>query len=217
MPQESAVLATTKTRFRPLLMATLATSVIGNVAGLMFSDSIYGQESDSLANAALAQDAGTLLVCVVTMLLIARERPFGMPGLVGLGVAGLNPLPVGSSRVHSRRDPECPCLSCLLWRRSSSPPSCRGLHRPCQSMAISTSLDGLCSRYVRTEVHIAVCSRSALANAALAGTGERLVCHGRRSQPRRAQRSGLTFRSQGESEMWSDSRSMGLVRVILRW
>ena len=62
----------TKTWFKPLLMATLVTSALGNIAGLVFADSVYGHETDSLADAALAQDAGTLSVCVATILLLEQ-------------------------------------------------------------------------------------------------------------------------------------------------
>ena len=80
----------TNTWFKPLLMATLVTSALGNIAGLVFADSVYGQETDSLADAALAQDAGTLSVCVATILLLeqgSRSR-FELRELIGLGVAG---------------------------------------------------------------------------------------------------------------------------------
>lgn len=78
----------TSTRFTPLLMATLVISTLGNIAGLMFADSVYGRESDSLADAALAQDAGTLGVCVLTLLLLLRRQRSGLRELLGLGVVG---------------------------------------------------------------------------------------------------------------------------------
>lgn len=78
----------TTTWFRLLLMATLVTSALGNTAGLVFADSVYGEETDSLADAALAQDAGTLAVCVATILLVGLRRRSGLRELLGLGVAG---------------------------------------------------------------------------------------------------------------------------------
>ena len=78
----------TKTWFKPLLMMTLATSALGNIAGLVFADSVYGQETDSLADAALAQDAGTLGVCVAAILLLGQGHRSSVRELTGLGVAG---------------------------------------------------------------------------------------------------------------------------------
>lgn len=78
----------TTTWFKPLLMATLVTSALGNIAGLVFAGSVYDQETDSLADAALAQDAGTLGVCVATILLVWRGHRSGLRGLLGLGVVG---------------------------------------------------------------------------------------------------------------------------------
>jgi hypothetical protein len=78
----------TTTWFKPLLMATLAISALGNIAGLLFADSVYGEETDSLADAAIAQDAGTLAVCVATILLVGWRHRSGVHELIGLGVAG---------------------------------------------------------------------------------------------------------------------------------
>jgi hypothetical protein len=69
-------------------MATLVTSALGNIVGLAIADAVYAQETDSLADAALAQDAGTLAVCVATILLVGRGRRSGLRELIGLGVAG---------------------------------------------------------------------------------------------------------------------------------
>ena len=77
----------TTTWFKPLLMATLTVAALGNIAGLLFADAVYGQETDSLADAALAQDAGTLGVCVATVLLGGWRRS-PLRDLIGLGVAG---------------------------------------------------------------------------------------------------------------------------------
>jgi hypothetical protein len=77
-----------KTWFMPLLVATLATSAVGNIAGLVFAESIYGQETDALADASLAQDAGALTVSVATLLTIALGRRHETRDLIGLGVAG---------------------------------------------------------------------------------------------------------------------------------
>lgn len=78
----------TRTWFHPLLVATLVASALGNIVGLVFAESVYDQETDSLADAALAQDAGTLAVCVATILLVWRWHRPGLLELLGLGVAG---------------------------------------------------------------------------------------------------------------------------------
>ena len=83
-----ADLGTKKTWFKPLLVATLVASALGNFAGLVFADAVYGQETNSLADAALAQDAGTLAVCVATILLVGLRPRSGLLDLIGLGVAG---------------------------------------------------------------------------------------------------------------------------------
>lgn len=75
-----------KTWFRPLLLATLVTSVAGNIAGLVFAEQIYGQESTALADASLAQDVGALAVGVATLLMLALWRQAASE-LIGLGVA----------------------------------------------------------------------------------------------------------------------------------
>lgn len=86
--QLTAVDTGTRTWFKPLLMATLVTSAFGNIAGLTLASSVYGQETTALADAALAQDAGTLGVCMATMLVMMRTHHSGFRELVGLGVAG---------------------------------------------------------------------------------------------------------------------------------
>jgi hypothetical protein len=80
--------ASTKTWFRPLLVATLVTSAVGNIAGLVFAELIYGQETDALADASLAQDVGALFVSVATLLMLSIGRRDGRRDLIGLGVAG---------------------------------------------------------------------------------------------------------------------------------
>lgn len=73
--------------FKPLLVATLLASAVGCDAGLVFAEQIYRQETDALADAALAQDVAGLIVGVTTLLTVALWRhPAG--DLVGLGVAG---------------------------------------------------------------------------------------------------------------------------------
>ena len=79
--------ASTNTWFRPLLVATLVASVVGNIAGLVFAEQIYGQETDVLADASLAQDVGALTVGVATLLMMALWR-HAARDLIGLGVAG---------------------------------------------------------------------------------------------------------------------------------
>jgi len=78
----------TKAWFKPLLIATLVASALGNLAGLAFADAVYGQETDSLADAALAQDAGTLAVCLATILVVGWHHRSDLWALMGLGVAG---------------------------------------------------------------------------------------------------------------------------------
>jgi len=83
----TAVNTGTRTWFRPLLVATLVTSVAGNIAGLVFAEQIYGQETVALADASLAQDVGALTVGVATLLMMALWRRAARD-LIGLGVAG---------------------------------------------------------------------------------------------------------------------------------
>jgi hypothetical protein len=78
----------TKTWFRPLLVATLVTSAVGNLAGLVFAEQIYGQETDALADASLAQDVGALTVGAATLLMMALGRRHAGRDLIGFGVAG---------------------------------------------------------------------------------------------------------------------------------